>query len=183
MKQNNIKKLLIGWTLLILLIILSIILSYLKYTNIKNNKYIEETPVENSTEEAINKALSEIETNFNENSQIQELEEQGIKVHATLKNHSLYINYETDTIKTYELNYRNLYLTIKIENKEDNINKFEKVFPILIYAIQKRINNEENIDEIISNILEGKKEYKGISKITETETITYKINITEKLKI
>ena len=178
MKQN--KNSLIGWILLTILLILIVVLTYLKLSS--PNPNIKETPVENSEEEAINLALTEIVNNFNESEKIKQYEAENIKLNALLKNHSIYISYENDTLKTYEFNYSNLYLTIKIKNSKENIEKFKKIYEVLIYAIQKRIGNEQQAENEMQNILEDKKTYKGLSKKEEQNSIIYTINITEKIK-
>lgn len=178
MNQNKNK--IIGWILLTILVILIMGLNYIKLSSLNPN--IEEKPVETSEEEAINNALTEIVNNFNESEKVKQYANNNIKINALLKNHSIYISYEEDKLTTYEFNYSNLELAIRIRNQKENIEKFEKIYEILIYATQKRIGNDQGIEEEIQNFLEGKKTYKAITKKVEEDGIIYIMNITEKLR-
>ncbi len=171
----------IGWILLVILILLLIGLNYVKFFMNNNNPNIEETPVENSASEAIDNVLNEIVDNFNNNEQIEQYKEQNINIDATLNNHSLYISYEKDETTTYEFNYNNFDLTITILNEEENVEKFNQIYEILIYAVQQRMNNEENLNTYIKNFLDGTKEYEGLTKEIEDDNIIYTMNITKKI--
>lgn len=173
-----------AWIILILLIISLLFLNYIKFFGSKNTN-IEERPVESSTTEAINIALKDIVKNFNNSEQVHEYAEQNIVLKATLNQYSIYINYITDTTVTYEFSYNNLNLDITIENELENLECFYKVYKILIYAVQKRIGNEENIDSFIDTFLKDNTnniEHDGIKKEVQEKTIHYQMNITKKIE-
>ena len=174
------KNKMIGWVMLIVLIIMALGISYIKFF-MNENKNIEEKPIENSASEAIEKALTEITNNFNNNEKIKEYEAKNIKIQATQNNNNIFILYESNGTTTYEFTYNNLFLTTTISNKEENINIFKQVYEILIYAAQERIKNEEEIESYVKSYLNDEKEYKGLSKKINKDYITYKMNITEKL--
>ena len=173
-------KKIIAWISLIILIISILGLNYIKFF-MTPNENITETPTENSTSEAINTALLEIVENFNSNSKTKQHEDENIIMTATLKNHSIYITYEKETITTYEFYYNNFNLETTINNEKENIEKFNQIEEILIEAIQKRLNNEENIEETIKEFINNKTKIEGISKTEKEKTIEYKIDITKKI--
>lgn len=174
-------KKIIAWITLIILITLSLFLSYLKFFKY-NNSYIEEYPVENSSANAINIALDDIVLNFNNLDEVQELENNDIKIKAIRNNYSIYISYTDDTISTtYEFNYSNLLLSIKISNNSDNINKFNTIYKLLIKSVQKRLNID-NIDNEIDAILNKESSFEGITIKESDNFITYELNITRKIK-
>lgn len=167
---------------LFFLIICLLGLNYIKFFGIPNPN-IEKVPVETSSSKAINKALEEIVTNFNNSKEIEEYAKNNVKINAILNNYSIFINYTTDKTITYEFSYNNLILSIDVENEKENLEKFQKVYSILIQAIQKRLGNNENINQIVESIIKENKTYDGISvKEKDNNIINYKINITKKLK-
>jgi len=175
-------KVIIAWIFLILLIALFLYVNHLKFFKIKiNNDSIEEIPVENSSSEAIELALTEIVNNFNSNSLIEEYKKEGININAILNNYSIYITYTTDTTITYEFNYNNLILSINITNEEESITKFNKVYKILVKATQQRIGNEEDITKLIDDHLNKNINYDGLTKKTKENIIEYNLDITKKL--
>lgn len=174
------KKKIIFWIILIILIALLLGLNYVKFFGVSNDN-IEEKPVENSTSEAINTALQDITNNFNNNQEVSNLTKDGITVSAVLNNYSIFISYAigNDTT-TYEFNYSNLILSIDIENNEENIKKFNTIYKILINACQERLTNEDNIDSDIDKFLNGESTFNGIDKSINNNIITYKMDITKK---
>lgn len=174
-------KTIIMWIFLIILIILTLALNYIKFFGIPNQN-IKETPVENSTSSAISAALLDITNNFNNSTDTQELTKDRIVVSATLKNYSIFISYTVNDSKTtYEFKYSNLKLTINISNDEENVEKFNKIYKILIKSCQKRLGNTENIDEDIDNFLKGEKALLGMKKIEKNSLIFYEMDITQKI--
>ena len=59
--------------------------------------------------------------------------------------------------------------------------RFEKIYKILIKAAQKRIGNTENIDDLIDEILNNNLKYNGIIKEENEKTIHYQMDITKKI--
>lgn len=166
---------------MLLLISLALGISYIKFFK-EPNQNLEEHPTENSSNQAINKALQQIVTNFNQNKKIEEYANQSINIKAVLNNHSIYISYVDTTSITYEFNYQNLELNIVVENNEENLNKFKTIYEILILAVQERLENTENIDSYVASFLDDTREYDGLFKEVNAGTITYHMNITKKLQ-
>ena len=180
MKKDKLK-IITAWIILIVLIILFLITNYVKYFYV-NNSIVEEKETENSTSIAINSALTDITNNFNEDPLIERYKNEGIKIKATLNNYSIFISYYDGTNITYEFIYNKLNLNINITNQELNINKFNKIYEILLKSIQKRLNNEDNLDLIIKEHINNNKELDGITKNIDNNIIKYKIDITRKIK-
>ena len=172
----------IGWILLIVLLALMAGVSYIKFMY-KPTEDITETPTNTETSQVIITALNEIVDNFNEDTKIEEYETNGTKINATYNENSntIFVTYEDDETITYEFAYDNLNLIANISNDEKNLEKFKKVEEILIYAIQKRLNNEENIKEDVDAYLAGTKELEMIKTLDTDTTTTYTINITKKI--
>lgn len=176
-------KRIIAWIFLFSLISCLLGLNYIKFFG-GHNPNIKEVPVETSSSKAINNALNEIVTNFNKAEEIEEYAKNNIIIKATLNNYSIFISYTTDKTTTYEFSYNNLILSIDIENKSENLEKFQNIYSILIKSVQKRLENEENIDTIINSIIKENKAYDGITlEEKENNIINYKMNITKKLKM
>lgn len=175
-------KIVIAWIFLIILIILLVGLNYIKFFGSVEENYIEEVPVESSSSNAINTALQQIVDNFNDNEKIAQYESQNIKLKAVLNNYSVFVSYidEVETT-TYEFSYQDLNLTIKVADDAANIEKFEKVYEILIYAVQKRINNTEDIAIYVENFFDGSTQYDGLTRDIVDEMFVYEMNITKKL--
>lgn len=179
-KKSN-KKRIIAWICLTILIFCLLVLNYVKFFQTPNEN-IEERPINNSSEQAVQTALEEIVRNFNNSEELKEYSSQNIKMKATLNQHSIYISYITDTTTTYEFSYNSLNLSINVENNEENIKKFNQVYSILLKSIQKRINNTgDNIDEIINNIVNENKIYDGIIKEETDRIYYYQMDITKRL--
>ena len=179
--KMNKQKTVIMWICLIFLITLILALNYIKFFG-SPNQNIREQPVENSTSEAIDNALLDIVNNFNNSTDVQELTKDSIVASAILKNYSIFISYTINESKTtYEFKYSNLNLTINISNDEENIEKFNKIYKILIKSCQKRLNNSDNINEQIDKFLNGEQELLGITRIRKNNLITYKMDITQKI--
>lgn len=175
------QKTIIMWIFLIILTILILALNYIKFFG-NPNQNIKEQPIENSSSTAINNALLDITNNFNNSVDVQELTKDSIVASATLKNYSIFISYTVNESKTtYEFKYSNLKLTINISNDEENIEKFNKIYKILIKSCQKRLNNSENINEQIDKFLNGEQDLSGITKTQKSNLITYEMDITQKI--
>ena len=180
MKKGN---KIIGWLLVIVLIAMILGLNYVKFImqDTEDAKNIKEVPIKDENSDVIKTALKEIVNNFNENSKIEEYKNQNIKIEAVLNNYTIFITYETDTRITYEFNYNNLELKISIQNETENLERFNKIYEILIYAVQKRLNNDSNIQEYINDFLNNNKNVVGITKENEDQNIIYTMNITKKI--
>ena len=168
---------------LIILIMLSLTLTYLKFFSsyVINNDNIKEVPVNDSSSIAIHNALKTIVDNFNESENVKKYQlENNTKLTATVNNYSIFVTHLKDKKNTYEFTYNDLCLTIKVKN--DNQDEFNVVYKFLIESVQKRINNYENISEIVDDFLLNNINYVGLDKKTYDDIIEYKINITEKLK-
>ena len=175
------KKNLLAWISLITLIILLLFLNYIKFFSQKNTN-IEEKPVENSSSRAIETALSTIVENFNTNEELNTLKEENILLSATRKNYSLFItDIENENRTVYEFKYNNLKLSINVLDEKENLEKFNRVYKILIMSCQKRIQNEDIIDEEIEKFLNGEVEIEAIQKKKSGNIINYQMDITKKI--
>ena len=175
------KKNLLAWISLITLIILLLFLNYIKFFSQKNPN-IEEKPVENSSSRAIETALSTIAENFNTNEELNTLKEENILLYATIKNNSLFItDIENENRTIYEFKYNNLKLSINVLDEKENLEKFNRVYKILIMSCQKRIQNEDIIDEKIEKFLNGEVEIEAIQKKKSGNIINYQMDITKKI--
>ena len=176
-KENN---MVVGWILLILLIFMALGVSYVNFF-VGVDKKIEEKSVDNNESEAINNALTQIVNYFNDSDKIDALD--GVNIHAVLNNRSIFISYITDITTTYEFTYDNLALEITVSDDEDNLKKFHQVCEILIYAIQMRLNNGDNIEKSISSFINDNVHFKGLEKtILEEHRILYHFSIVTKLE-
>ena len=171
----------VGWLLLIILILAILGLNYVKFFMNEENENITETPVESANDNETEITLTEITDNFNNNEEIQTLKDENITVSAINKNNSIFVSYESDTVITYEFKYNDSNLNITIENEETNLEKFKQVYKILIDAIQKHLNNANDYKKQIDEFLKDAKEYDGLTKLVENDTVTYTVNITKQL--
>ena len=170
-----------GIILLVILILLILSITYIKFF-VHEQVVNEGEYIENSTDMAIDKALSDIINNFNENEKINEYKKNNIQIKATLSQHSIYVSYtENEETTTYEFSYNNFFLTINITDKDDNIDKFKKIYWIMIYAVQERLKNNENIDSYINSFLDDTREFDGLSKEMKDDIVIYRMNITKKI--
>jgi len=180
-KEKKDVKVIIAWGILILLIGMLLALNYIKFFG-QPDEFIEERPVENSSEQAIDKALTQIIENFNEHEKIKTYADKGIDIKAILNHHSIYISYATDTTTTYEFTYQNLGLDIVIANEEDNVQKFQEIYEIVIYAVQQRLGNTQDISSYVSGFMNNKVQFDGLTKTVQNDTIHYYMNITKKIE-
>ena len=180
-KKKGNGKVIVAWVFLIILVGLLLGLNYVKFFG-QSNQNIEEKPVENSADQAIDRALTQIVDNFNQHEKVKSYADNNIIIKAVLNHHSIYISYVTDTTITYEFTYQNLGLEIVIANDEENVQKFKEIYEILIYAVQQRLGNDQDIAPYISNFLEDKVEYEGLTKSATEDTFTYQMDITQKLE-
>lgn len=179
--KNRKTKSIIAWMVLVLLIAMLLGLNYVKFFAAPNEN-IEERPAENSSDQAINMALEQIVENFNKSTKLTSYQEQGITMKAIVNNHSIFISYITDTKTTYEFSYNNLSLDIKVENTEENLEKFHIVYDILIRAVQQRIGNIEDIDPYLISFFDDSEDYEGLYKEAREDILIYHMDITKKLK-
>ena len=166
--------------MLILLVVIILILSYIRFFSLDNSN-IEERPVNESSSNAIHTALKEITMNFNQNSKIVDYADNNIVLKASVNNYYIYISYITEVTVTYEFYYDDLNLNITIDDDKNN-EEFGIIYQILIEAVQKRLNNEENVSNVANSFLVTGDSYEGLSKIEDEDKVTYKMNITKKIK-
>lgn len=174
-------KVIIAWLSLIFLIFLFVYVNYVKFFKVFDDSGVEGS-VEESSTDAIDNALSSIVDNFNSNELVEKYLNEGIKIQAVLNNNSIFISYDDDGVTTYEFSYSNLKLNINITNESNNIDKYNKVYKILIEAIQKRIGNDDDISELINDHINNNVNYDGLVKNVNDDIIKYDIDITRKLK-
>ena len=170
-----------GILLLIVLIFLTLGITYVKFF-VHEEEIIEGEYIESSKDTAIEQALSDIVKNFNENNKINQYKENHIEMKATLNQHSIFVTYtENENTTTYEFSYNNFFLTINIEDNDENVEKFKKIYWIMIYAVQERLENNENIESYINSFLDDTREFEGLSKEVNKDIIMYRMNITKKI--
>ena len=177
-------KLITAWGLLVLLIFACFSLTYLKFFSITTPE-VTETPINNSSSNAIHNALNDIVINFNNDEKIKKYEEaNGVQLAAVVNNFSIFISCISEKTVTYEFLYEDLFLNITLNNDKMENAYFDSVYKFLVDAIQKRINNNLTYENTINQILESKENvsYDGISKIVDNKNVKYQINITTKLK-
>ena len=185
-KINTVKnekiKIIIAWILLIVSIIISFILSYLKFFAFEDNK-IEERPINGSSSNAIHTALNDIVVNFNQNSNLKKYaDENSVIITASVNNYSIFISYITDITTTYEFMYDNLCLNIIVNNNNvEDKEKFNIIYGFLIEAVQNRLNNTNDFSEVITNFLNSDLSYDGLTKIKLDNGTRYKMDITKKI--
>ena len=171
----------IAWVVLFILIGMLLFLNYVKFF-MNDNKNIKEVPVDNGVSSEIDKALMDIVSNFNENEKITEYENKGIRMHAVVNNHSIFVSYtENDTTITYEFTYNNYLLLITVLSDEENINRFRYVYEVLVYAVQERLGNTENVYDYVASFWDGSLKSDGLFSDTEGDNTIYTINIVKKL--
>lgn len=176
-------KVIIAWILLVILILLFCYVNYVKFFGVKiNEEFISESPVDNSASAAVEVALQDIVSNFNNNPKIEQYKNEGINLNATLNNYSIYISYTNDKTTTYEFYYNDLNLSTTIIDYEENVIKFNKIYEILIMAVQQRIGNDIDLSEIIDNHLNQNSNYDGLNKEINNNKIRYTMDITKKVK-
>lgn len=186
--KNKKGKEIVAWIMLVVLLVMILIVTYIRFFGFYDYDEDKEiTNVDISSSEAIDNALNNIVDNFNADEEIVQVEDEGIKIKALLKNHSVYIYYTDmdDVTTTYEFSYGNLLLKIKIKNEEENLTRFNLVYKILIKAIQKRINNDIELDEMINSHISDDIELNGITKVINDtdDVINYQIDITKKIEM
>lgn len=170
----------LAWISLIILISAAGGLTYLKFfsgleTNTANN-----TPKE-TTSPVVLEALTSIADNFNSDSKIEEYKKNNIDVNAVVEDTSIKVTYKDKETKTYDFKLVTPNLVIETTSNDP---EFEKIFTIIVHAIQKRLDNKNNIDEHIKKFLEEDEEVEGLSKETiEANKIKYQINVSKKIGV
>ena len=175
--QKKSNKVVFAWIILILLVIIAGSLTYLKLfytieTEAKNNEEL--TP-------AIQNELQKIVDNFNNSELVKEKTKENITIKSKLENNVITVEYESSERKEeYNYTFNNLILIIETDN--DN-NIFKEIFKIMIYAVQKRLGNENNVDNLIEGFINNTMEVDGLYRETiEANKITYNIDITKVTK-
>ena len=175
--QKKSNKVVFAWITLILLVIIAGSLTYLKFfytieTNAENNEEL--TP-------AIQNELQKIVDNFNNSELVKEKTKENITIKSKLENNVITVEYESSERKEeYNYTFNNLILIIETDN--DN-NIFKEIFKIMIYAVQKRLGNENNVDNLIEGFINNTMEVDGLYRETiEANKITYNIDITKVTK-
>lgn len=175
--QKKSNKVVFAWIILILLVIIAGSLTYLKFF------YTKEKETENKEEltPKIQKELQKIVDNFNNSELVKEKTKENITIKSKLENNVITVEYESSERKEeYNYTFNNLILIIETDN-DDNI--FKEIFKIMIYAVQKRLGNENNIDNLIEGFINNTMEVDGLYRETiEANKITYNIDITKVTK-
>lgn len=170
----------LAWISLIILISAAGGLTYLKFFAGLETNTANTTPKE-TTSPVVLEALTSIADNFNSDSKIEEYKKSNIDVNATVENTNIKITYKDKETKIYEFKLVTPNLVIETTSNDP---EFEKIFTIIVHAIQKRLDNKNNIDEYIKKFLEEEEEVEGLSKETiEANKIKYQINVSKKIGV
>lgn len=179
-EKNPVKKskIIIAWLVLIILILSTLGLTYIKFFG--KNENIEEYPIDEgnkeSTSPVITKALQTIVNNFNNNELIQQYQKNGTTMKASLNEENLLVEV-TETNNMYSFNFEipNLMIEIDQKNKEE----FELIFKVLIYANQERLKNTNNIDNYVDGFINNNLDVEGLSRKEIDNLISYSIDISK----
>lgn len=183
MKEKS--KLYLAYFILAILIILILILTYIRFSSLSPVK-IEERPINNSSSEAIQSALVDITTNFNKNTNVINYSNNNdVSLKASVNNFSIFINYIDDITATYEFTLEKKEdLSLKIiisDNNEVDQNKFNTIYCFLVEAVQKRLNNNDDISNEINDFLINDIPCEGLNKKRTENGVEYHINIMDKI--
>ena len=176
-EQKKSNKTAFAWIILILLVFIASGLTYLKFF------YTRETEAENNEEltPAIQNELQKIVDNFNNSEIIKEKAKENITIKSRLENNVIIVEYESSERKEeYNYTFNNLILITEIANDD---NAFKETFKIMVYAVQKKLGNENNIDNLLEGFINNTMEVEGLYRETiEANKITYNIEITKVVK-
>lgn len=175
--QKKSNKVVFAWIILILLVIIAGSLTYLKLFNTI------EIEAENNEEltPTIQNELQKIVDNFNNSELVKEKTKENITIKSKLENNVITVEYKSSERKEeYNYTFNNLILIIETDN--DN-NIFKEIFKLMVYAVQKRLGNENNVDNLIEGFINNTMEVDGLYRETiEANKITYNIDITKVTK-
>ena len=180
------KKTIIAWGMLILLLCLIVGISYVKFSNTSNKKKENPAPIATQTKEE-NLIISEVANDFNSSQELKNLESQEkITIKGEGKDTSLYVTYkDQNESTTYEFVNTGKTLTISVSNSKENLEKFKKVFAVLVKTTQKKLNNtnEIEIDKMIDDLFENHTAYNAMSVEVGDTINTYYIETEFKLEM
>lgn len=175
------KKSVVGLCLLLIILIgIALGITYLKffYKDTTGDPIIPEqklTP-------AITSELNKIVDNINNDEIVKGKSKENINIKAELKKDTIAITYNNNNKKEeYNFKYNNMLLEIETESADE---VFNEIFKIIVRANQKRLNNTNNIDNIVDQFLNNEYEINGLYKESlEANEITYSISIDKVIKI
>lgn len=166
----------LGWLLLIILVGVALGITYLKFFGPNDN--LEEHPIEKETiSPVVEAALQTLVDNFNNNDLINEYKSQNIDITATLNGTSIVIEYNTSDVKMYEFYFESPKLNVTVNNND--IENFKIIYKIMVYANQKRLDNNSNIDNYIDGFLNNSLEVDGLEKVIGNDTSSYSIDVSK----
>ena len=170
-------KILFAWIILLIAISSALGLSYLKFFG--PNLNIEEKPIDNNdtTSPIIIEALNSIVNNFNESSYVQDYKNQNIDINASLNGTTIKVNYTSDVVASYDFKFNSPNLVASINNS--SLETFKIIYKIMVYANQKRLGNDNNIDLYIDNFLNNDTEVLGLTKEENNDTINFSIDVSK----
>lgn len=180
-KQPSKLSIVLAWIVLLFCIISAAALTYLKffYEDL-NNKNMEEYSTNNTElSPVILEALQTIIKNFNESDMTKKYQEENIKINAYLEDNNIKVDYSKENEKrTYEFNFAVPILTSTITKEQEE--EFKNIFKIMIYACQKRLDNNIDVDKITDNFYKGTP-YVGLVKEEKENNITYGIDVSKNI--
>lgn len=175
-------KIIFAWVLLIILIGMVIGLFYIK------NYYkpdLDEPVIEETQSSVITGELTKIVNNFNNNSLIEVYGVEGLRLEAILDGETIVVKYILNDINgTIDYSYDKQLATLISNNLNQYKDINDKVFKIMVLAVQERLGNtnlglEEKIDAFI---IDGEL-IDGLEKVVSEASYVYKINIVKEIKI
>lgn len=183
MKKND-KKLksvgkmpiLLGWILLIIFVSAALGLTYLKFFG-PNENLSEHLVEEEVVSPIITEALQSIVDNFNNSDLNSQYKDINIDMNATLNGTSIIVEYSSGTNVEYEFTFDSPNLSVSLD--DSNVDIFNVVYTIMIYANQQRLGNNSDIDDYIVGFLDGDLDVDGLSKEVSDNTSLYSIDISK----
>ena len=172
----------IAWILLIIFLSAGVSLTYLKFFGsyfVNDDSKISSSDTDEESKVILN-ALDGIVKNFNENSKISEYKAQNIIIESSLDGENIVVNYnDSSNNYSYKFNFDIPVLSVSVANSENDV--FKNIFTMMIYANQKRLGNEVNIDSYINGFYAGSLEVSGLSSESLDDSIKYSLDISKKI--
>ena len=179
-KQPSKNSIILAWIILLICVILGAALTYIKlFYEESNNKNIEEYSTNNTElSPVILEALQTIVKNYNESDIVKKYKEENTNTNAYLENNIIKVDYSKEEKRTYDFNFAVPILTSTTTKEHEE--ELQNIFKIMIYACQKRLNNDIDTIQISENFYKGTS-YIGLIKEEKENNITYGIDVSKKI--
>ena len=180
-KEPSKISIILAWIILFICLIFATALTYLKffYEDLNDKNMEEYSTNDTQLSPVIVEALQTIVKNFNESDMVKKHQEPNIAINAYLEEGIIKVDYTKENKKTtYDFNFAVPMLTSTITKEQEE--EYKNVFKIMIYACQKRLNNDINAEEITDNFYKGTS-YIGLVKEEKDNNITYGIDVSKEI--